>query len=342
MITIGLLYSAFTRTVEALIAARLITGLGIGGTLASLNTLIAEYCSIKRRDLAIGTFISCGALSGILGGAVTAYFIVRFDWSAAFLFGASVSAVVTISLAIWLPESVDYLLNQKPGNALKRINVLLRKMHIDPIDTLPEEIYSSIKPRNSWIIFSRGHLLKTLLMWVSIVMVFTGFYFVASWTPKLLVDSGWTMQEAILANIVINIGGLVSGLVFGYLSGKIGYRWTIRGTLFFAALSIVVFGLAGDNYSMRIILPLVLGFFLFGTLTTQYALLPRLYEAAIRNTGSGWATGVGRLGGMMAPFIAGLMIASGWEGFDLYFVFAITNLVALAAVSLIWSLTEKK
>ena len=171
LITFGLFVSAFTRNVQTLMIARLITGLGIGGSLASINTLISEYCSIKRRDLAIGIFVSCGALSGILGGAVTAFFIVRFDWSAAFLFGASVSALTTISLALWLPESVHYLLGRRPDNALKRINELLEKMRIEPMDAMPEVATSSDKTHNFRIIFSAPYLVKTVLMWVSIVMV---------------------------------------------------------------------------------------------------------------------------------------------------------------------------
>lgn len=337
LITVGLLLSGFADDANTLGLARVITGLGIGGSLASYNTLIAEYSSNKRRDLAIGIFISGGGLAGILGGAVVAFFVARFDWSAAFLFGATVSALMTLSLVIWLPESVDYLLTRRPKNALGRINSLMGRLHLPAMDALPEAVGESQSCGSIWIILSGSHLLKTMLIWVSIFMVFTGFYFVTSWTPKLLVDAGWTLQQAIFANVAISLGGLASGFAFGYLSQAIGYRWTIRWVLAGTALFCLLFGLIGDELSLRFILPVALGLFLFGTLVSQYALLPRLYETTIRNTGSGWATGVGRLGGIAAPYVAGKMLASGWQGFDLYFVYAVAFAVSLVAVSLIWS-----
>jgi benzoate transport len=341
LITLGLLYSGYAGDANTLMIARLLTGLGVGGSAASINTLIAEYCSNKWRDLAIGIFISGGALSGILGGALTAYVVANYDWSAAFVFGAIVSALMTISLVIWLPESVDFLLTRRPDNALQRINKLLKKMRLAAIDTLPDVSNESGENESIWIIFSKPYLLKSVFMWISIFAVFTGFYFITSWTPKLLVDAGWTLQQAIFATVVIKVGGVFSGLGFGYMSQRIGYRQAIRGVLIFTCVFFVLFGLAGDDYSLRFMLPLFLGFFLFGTLITQYALLPRVYETSIRNTGTGWATGIGRFGAMAAPYIAGQMLAAGWDGMDLYFVYAVTYLVSLIAVSVIWMLTQE-
>jgi benzoate transport len=340
LITIGLLLSGFSKDANTLAVARVLTGLGIGGSLASYNTLIAEYASNRRRDLAIGIFISGGGLAGILGGAVVAFFVELYDWNAAFIFGAVVSALMTLSLAVWLPESVDYLLTRRPENALERINRLMRRMHLSPMESLPDTSADAGTGSNIRIILSRSYLLKTLLMWVSIFMVFTGFYFITSWTPKLLVDAGWTLRQAIFANVVISIGGLASGFGFGYLSHTIGYRSTIRWVLIGTALCFVLFGLAGDDLSLRFMLPLLIGVFLFATLISQYALLPRLYETTIRNTGTGWATGVGRLGAVAAPYIAGKMLAAGWQAFNLYFVYAISYLVSVAAVSLIWAMTR--
>lgn len=337
LITAGLLMSGFAADTAAMMMARLITGLGIGGSLASFNTLIAEFSSDRRRDLAIGLLISGGALSGILGGAVSAYFVATMDWNAAFVFGAAIAGLMTLYIHFSLPESVDYLLTRRPANALARINLLLRKMHLDPIDALPERVTDRRNAGERQAIFSRPYLLKSALMWVSIVMVFTAFYFITSWTPKLLVDAGWTLQQAILANVLINVGGLASGLGFGYASQSIGHRRAIPGALFLTAVSFVMFGVVGDDFSLRFVLPPLLGLFLFGTLISQYALLPRLYDASIRNTGTGWATGIGRLGAIAAPYTAGQMLAAGWEGFDLYAVFALAYLAAIVAVSVIFA-----
>ena len=215
-------------------------------------------------------------------------------------------------------------------------------MKLESMEALPEISAESGAASSIRIILSKPYLLKSVLIWISMFMVFTGFYFIMSWTPKLLVDAGWTLQQAIFATIIINIGGALSGFGFGYLSQKASHRWAIRVVLVMTAVFFVLFGLAGDDYSLRFVLPFCLGFFLFGTLTSQYALLPRLYETAIRNTGTGWGTGIARLGAMAAPFVAGQMLAAGWDGFDLYFVYAVSYLVSLIAVSIIWAVIARE
>lgn len=71
IITIGKLASAFSQSVWQLVSARLFTGLGIGGLLASMNVLVAEYSSRKYRSLAI-SFLQSGYPIGATIGAIIA------------------------------------------------------------------------------------------------------------------------------------------------------------------------------------------------------------------------------------------------------------------------------
>ena len=341
LITAGLLLSALAGDKNMLMAARVVTGLGAGGSLAGFNTLVAEYSSNKWRDLGIGFLISIGSISGVLGGIVTAYFVANYDWRAAFVFGGLFAGFVTVGLAMWLPESADYLLARRPGNALDRINSLLDRMRIPTVSQLPEvQQFDSGKPGGIGALFTRSRIAISVLSWIAMLAMLMGFYFITSWTPKILVDAGWTMQESIMANILINAGGAFAGIGFGYASRFLGYRSAIYLALLLVSLLFVVFGFFGSNPSFRFVLAPTLGFFVYGAIVSQYALLPRIYESAIRNTGTGWATGVGRLGAIAAPYLAGKMLAAGWDGMDLYFVFSLTFIVSLAAVIGIWKLGD--
>ena len=53
---------------------------------------------------------------------------------------------------------------------------------------------------------------------------------------------------------------------------------------------------------------------------------------AIRTTGMGWAIGIGRLGAILAPLTAGLLVDAGWETAHLYYVFAVPFIGALLAL----------
>jgi MFS family permease len=63
-----------------------------------------------------------------------------------------------------------------------------------------------------------------------------------------------------------------------------------------------------------------------------YSITPALYKPEVRVTGMGWATGFGRIGGIVAPLVAGVLLESGWTGEDSYILFAVPMMVAAIAV----------
>jgi MFS family permease len=63
-----------------------------------------------------------------------------------------------------------------------------------------------------------------------------------------------------------------------------------------------------------------------------YAVTPLLYPAAIRTTGMGWAIGIGRIGAILAPVTAGLLVDNGWATAHLYYAFALPFVGALLAL----------
>jgi hypothetical protein len=63
-----------------------------------------------------------------------------------------------------------------------------------------------------------------------------------------------------------------------------------------------------------------------------YAVSARIYPAAVRVTGIGWAAGVARCGAILGPFVAGLLVASGMGMTSSFFVFAIPLAIASVAV----------
>ena len=64
LIGLGMAFTATVSTLTPLIVLRFITGLGIGAMLASLNTLVAEYSSNKRKNLCISLLHMGYALGG--------------------------------------------------------------------------------------------------------------------------------------------------------------------------------------------------------------------------------------------------------------------------------------
>ena len=46
----------------------------------------------------------------------------------------------------------------------------------------------------------------------------------------------------------------------------------------------------------------------------------------------GWATGFGRIGGIVSPLAAGVLLESGWSGEDSFILFSIPMMIAAIAV----------
>ena len=55
-----------------------------------------------------------------------------------------------------------------------------------------------------------------------------------------------------------------------------------------------------------------------GCISGLYTLNPLTYDADIRSTGVGWSIGIGRIGAILAPTIAGQLLDMGWDKQSLY------------------------
>ena len=69
------------------------------------------------------------------------------------------------------------------------------------------------------------------------------------------------------------------------------------------------------------------GFFVGGTGTGLIAVAAGMYPTAIRSTGIGWAMGLGRVGQFFGPFLAGLIVAAGYEVSGIFFASGIACLI---------------
>ena len=131
IITAGMFASAYSENQEQLLAFRFVTGIGIGGMLATLTTLVSEYSNESSRGLCIGFLQSGYPLGALLGGIVSVYLIDSFGWRSLFIFGGSLSLIM-LPFVFWkLPESLDFLLLQGNQADKSKIQQILTKLQIE-------------------------------------------------------------------------------------------------------------------------------------------------------------------------------------------------------------------
>jgi MFS family permease len=73
---------------------RIITGLGIGGMLAAINAVVAEFSNTKRRDLNVAIMSIGYPVGAALGGFITSTGLELAEWRSVFYFGATVTVVM--------------------------------------------------------------------------------------------------------------------------------------------------------------------------------------------------------------------------------------------------------
>jgi len=332
-ITLGMLASAFTQAPAQLAALRVVTGIGIGGILASLNVITSEYSSGRWRSTAISLQVTGYPIGATIGGAIAAFLITSYGWRSAFLVGAIASGIMIPVVIRSLPESVDFLLARRPPDALQRLNDLLRRMGRLELSRLPDPAVEEHADRDPVRrLFAGRAAASTFLVWSAFFLVMFSFYFITSWTPKLLVAAGLSTRQGITGGVLLNLGGIVGGSLFGYLTTRLPLKRLACTYLALTAACMVLFGLFATSLTPALLVALAIGVFLFGSMVGLYAVTPLLYPAAIRTTGMGWAIGIGRIGAILAPVIAGLLVDSGWATAHLYYAFAVPLVVAMLSV----------
>jgi len=333
---VTMVLAAQSGSYQQLATARVFTGLGIGGILACSNVLASEYASTRWRSLAVSLQSSGYALGATLGGSIAVWLLGRYDWRSVFLFGGILTMAV-IPLVMWrLPESLDFLLVRRPPGALQRINSLARRLNAAPLAEMPSAVNSLAIPdrqRGIRTLFVGGLLRPTILVWASFFLVMFGFYFVMSWTPKLLVAAGMTTQGGVTVGVLLSVGGIFGSAAVGALAARFRVNQVLAAFMIFAAVLLSVFVTQAGSQNLSFLLALLIGVLVNGCVAGLYAIGPLVYDASVRVTGLGWGIGIGRIGAIVSPLAAGALIDNGWRPTQLYvgfgFTFAVAALVVL-------------
>ena len=324
---LSVLLTAFSETILELIIMRLISGLGIGCMLATTATLTSENVLNNSKDFWVSLVISGYPVGAVVSGYVAAAIIPSYGWESMFVL-AGLTTLITIPLIFFfLSESPQFYLKKQPDGALEKVNRILTKMNFKPLDCLPD--IGLITTNNSLVsqLFSNKYKISTLQLWAALFFAFGCLYFLISWIPKLATDAGLSIELAIYAGTIFNIGAFFGIILQGYFSSKIGLKKTISIFLFLTFLLMVSFRLFVGT-DILLLIYFLLGFSLQGGFVGLYAVAARLYPTEFKNTGVGWAIGMGRVGGILAPLIGGFLISVGLSMSANFFIFSIPALFA--------------
>ncbi|MFL1408968.1 MFS transporter [Acinetobacter baumannii] len=327
---LSMLGCALVQSHGMLAALRFITGIGVGGILASSNVLASEYANARWRSLAVSLMSTGYGIGATLGGVLSLALIEHLGWRSIFLAGG-ITTIVMLLISAWLlPESLDYLLAKRPKQALERINTTVNRMGLTALKALP--YYGQNNQKNTGDIgklFSGQQGFQTLCLWFAFFLVMFGFYFVMSWTPKILISMGMSPEQGVSTGILISIGGIFGAAIIGLLASRMKIFYALSLFLGLTAVCVFLFVAVSSQVSIALIVGLLLGTLINGCVAGLYSISPTIYDAEIRSRGVGYAIGFGRIGAILSPTIAGIFLDKGIAPATLYAYYGVVFILAI-------------
>lgn len=318
LVGISIVFTANANSLTEFIVLRFISGVGAGGMLASQATLAAEYSPDKYRAASVAVVTSGYPLGATMTSIVAGFIMPEFGWRGMFWFGGALTLAMVVVAWLLIPESIKYLFERRPENALKRVNAILEKLKKPVLSGLPAVAQQKKTDDSKFVevllkLLAREHRLKTITLWTAFFLCISTLYFLMSWIPKLMEDSGYSASIGRDAFFNFNLGGVIGIYLIGWLST----RWKLSTLIFLmsssSAAGMVVFAFAPNNLALLMALIMLIGILQQGGFTGLYAAASKVYPTGIRSTGIGWAIGLGRLGAVAGPAIAGYLIAAGFD-----------------------------
>jgi AAHS family 4-hydroxybenzoate transporter-like MFS transporter len=326
------LASAFSTSIEMLIALRFVTGIGLGGAMPAAITLTSEFCP-ERRRASLVTLMFCGFTIGSAAAGLAASHIVgAFGWQGLLVLGGVLPVALVPVLWFLLPESVRYLVLK--GEHPEQVAAALRR--VAPEADLTGAAFTGVrKPAQGSPVaqlFRGGLATGTLLIWLTFFMSLLVFYLLSSWLPLLITTAGFSLAHASLMAATLATGGTVGAILIGRLMDRIDPHLVLAGAYLLAGAFVVLLGNATGAPWLLVFAIFGAGFGVAGAQVGVNALAAAYYPTASRGTGVSWANAVGRSGSVLGSMVGGVLLSMGWELSTVFSVAAVPAFVAGAAM----------
>lgn len=280
------------------------------------------------------------AYGWILAALIGFLVIPEYGWRVAFLIG-SLPALYVLVLRRGLTESPRYLLRKgrhaEAREAAARLGVDTEGLDAEEAQGEP---VAGAGLRALW---SGAYARRTLMLWVLWFGMVFSYYGIFTWLPQILASSGRDLVSSFGFVLLITLAQVPGYFSAAYLVERWGRKGTLVVYLIGSAVAALAFGLRGlaaDASGMELVLwGSLVSFFNLGAWGVLYSYTPELYPTEARGSGTGWAAGVGRIGGIVGPYLVGVML--GAQGLGTTVVFSMFAAVLLVIAANVWLLGEE-
>jgi MFS family permease len=333
---------------------RFLTGAGIGGEYAAINSTIQELIPARVRgwtDLVINGSFWIGAALGALGSIVLldpAWFAPDTGWRLAFLIGAGL-ALVIFFMRMWIPESPRWLMTHGRAAEAERIVAEIeagfqRHGHVLPTGELPRvrlrtRRYTPLSEVAFTLFhFHRGRTLVGLTLMAAQAFFYNAIFFTYA---LILTDFfgiradrvGWYILPFALGNV---LGPILLGRLFDTLGRRpmIAFTYATSGILL--AATGYLFMIGALSAETQTICWMVIFFFASAAASSAYLTVSETFPLEIRALAIAFFYAIGTgIGGIVGPWLFGVLIDTG-SRVSVFFGYLLGSVLMIAAAFVAW------
>lgn len=305
---------------------RLIAGLGLGGLVPSVNAMTADLVPANKMS-AWSTVMMSGVPLGGSIAAILAQFIVPWHdywgWRTMFL-------IALVPLVIGLPIALKVIPSDK---------MIVADLEARGLKT--PQAGEKEKAPGFGSLFAPEYRAVTVWFALATFVTLLAWYGLGTWLPRLMQQDGYDLGASLNFTLALNIGAVIGSVVTAWAGDRFGP--VISGS--------VAAGVAGLALLLLLVGPPVVAIYAIlvlagvGTHGTQIliiAAVTQFYPHRLRGTALGWALGVGRIGAVVAPQLAGLLLTWGLGSASNYLMFAVAALLSSMAMFILHRIGKTK
>ncbi|EOR04457.1 MFS transporter [Acinetobacter tandoii] len=313
---------------------RFLAGLGIGGVMPNVVALMTEYAPKRIRSTLVAIMFSGYAIGGMASALLGAWLVADHGWKIMF-FIAGIPFVALPIIWKFLPESLMFL--TKKGETAQVAEIVQKispeqKLNAETRFVLNDVIAGDEAPLRA--LFQQGRMFSTLMFWVAFFMCLLMVYALGSWLPKLMIQAGYSLGASMLFLFALNIGGMVGAIGGGALADRFHLKPVLSIMFTVGALALILLGFNSPQAVLYTLIA-VAGAATIGSQILLYTFVAQFYPTAVRSTGMGWASGIGRIGAIVGPILTGALLTLQLPHQMNFLVIAIPGIIAALAVFMV-------
>jgi putative MFS transporter len=310
---------------------RVLAGAGNAGYMVTASVLLAEYAPVKVRGRQVALLESAWALGWLVALLLSRLIAPYYGWRAVFAFSSTALALLPV-LSLSVPESLRFLVAKR---RLEEAGTLAKRLGLE----LPERAPTARRGVRN--LLKPPYLRRTLMLWTHWFMIVLTYWGIFLWLPSILYARGIPLVRSLDYAIAITIAQLPGYLSGAYLIEVVGRKPVLALYMLLAGVASFGMWLSASDFE-ALVWGVLVSFFNLGAWGVTYAYTPELYPTELRGTGSGWANAFGRIGGILGPYLAGVLIQAYGNPFTPFSLFVVGHLISAAVVTALGVETKGK